>query len=184
MATAQHAPIYVSLEVWHEAEDMTVALRKMQEEGRTRKRATGRGFLGNGGLDEIALFLAPVRLGVARRTRNCRYRTTKRGRPDLCSSSRKRHPPAQQARHSMPRNGRIVFGERAQMQRVLQVTHDTRLPDGYALHEQRPDETEMCVRRSPPSRVVNAWVKSFLRLRYVSRKSENLSSLISARDLS
>ena len=33
MATAQHAPIYVSLEVWHEAEDMTVALRKMQEEG-------------------------------------------------------------------------------------------------------------------------------------------------------
>jgi hypothetical protein len=64
------------------------------------------------------------------------------------------------------------------MQRVLQVTHDTRLPDGYALHEQ------MCVRRSPPSRVVNAWVKSFLRLRYVSRKSENLSSLISARDLS
>ena len=70
------------------------------------------------------------------------------------------------------------------MQRVLQVTHDTRLPDGYALHEQRPDETEMCVRRSPPSRVVNAWVKSFLRLRYVSRKSEDLSSLISARNLS
>jgi hypothetical protein len=27
------APIYVSLEVWHEVEDMTVALRKMQEEG-------------------------------------------------------------------------------------------------------------------------------------------------------
>jgi bifunctional DNase/RNase len=33
MATAQRAPIYVSLEVWHEVEDMTAALRKMQEEG-------------------------------------------------------------------------------------------------------------------------------------------------------
>jgi uncharacterized protein len=33
MATAQGAPIYVSLEVWHEVEDMTEALRKMQEEG-------------------------------------------------------------------------------------------------------------------------------------------------------
>jgi uncharacterized protein len=33
MATAQRAPIYVSLEVWHEVEDMTEALRKMQEEG-------------------------------------------------------------------------------------------------------------------------------------------------------
>jgi uncharacterized protein len=33
MATAQGAPIYVSLEVWHEIEDMTEALRKMQEEG-------------------------------------------------------------------------------------------------------------------------------------------------------
>ena len=31
--TAQGAPIYVSLEVWHEVEDMTEALRKMQEEG-------------------------------------------------------------------------------------------------------------------------------------------------------
>ena len=33
MATAQRAPIYVSLDVWHELEDMTEALRKMQEEG-------------------------------------------------------------------------------------------------------------------------------------------------------
>ena len=33
MATAQHAPIYVSLDVWEEVEDMTEALRKMQEEG-------------------------------------------------------------------------------------------------------------------------------------------------------
>ena len=32
MATAQHAPIYVSLDVWDEIEDMTEALRKMQEE--------------------------------------------------------------------------------------------------------------------------------------------------------
>jgi uncharacterized protein len=33
MATQQHAPIYVSLDVWDELEDMTEALRKMQEEG-------------------------------------------------------------------------------------------------------------------------------------------------------
>ena len=33
MAIAQRAPIYVSLEVWDEVEDMTEALRKMQEEG-------------------------------------------------------------------------------------------------------------------------------------------------------
>ena len=33
MATAQSAPIYVSLDVWDEVEDMTEALRKMQEEG-------------------------------------------------------------------------------------------------------------------------------------------------------
>ena len=33
MATAQHAPIYVSIDVWDEVEDMTEALRKMQEEG-------------------------------------------------------------------------------------------------------------------------------------------------------
>src|SRR6266852_9315521 len=33
MATAQRAPIYVSLDVWNEVEDMTEALRKMQQEG-------------------------------------------------------------------------------------------------------------------------------------------------------
>jgi bifunctional DNase/RNase len=33
MATQQTAPIYVSLDVWDEIEDMTEALRKMQEEG-------------------------------------------------------------------------------------------------------------------------------------------------------
>jgi uncharacterized protein len=33
MATQQLAPIYVSLDVWDEVEDMTEALRKMQEEG-------------------------------------------------------------------------------------------------------------------------------------------------------
>jgi uncharacterized protein len=33
MATQQRSPIYVSLDVWDEVEDMTEALRKMQEEG-------------------------------------------------------------------------------------------------------------------------------------------------------
>ena len=33
MATAQRAPIYVSLDVWDEVEDMTEALRMIQEEG-------------------------------------------------------------------------------------------------------------------------------------------------------
>jgi bifunctional DNase/RNase len=33
MATAQRAPIYVSLEVWHQVEDMTEVLLKMQEQG-------------------------------------------------------------------------------------------------------------------------------------------------------
>jgi bifunctional DNase/RNase len=33
MATQQPAPIYVSLDVWDELEDMTEALRRMQEEG-------------------------------------------------------------------------------------------------------------------------------------------------------
>ena len=32
MATQQRAPIYVSLDVWDEVQDMTEALRKMQEE--------------------------------------------------------------------------------------------------------------------------------------------------------
>jgi uncharacterized protein len=48
MATAQRAPIYVSLDVWDEVEDMTEALRKMQggrlAHGRERR---GRGFVGN-----------------------------------------------------------------------------------------------------------------------------------------
>ena len=33
LATAQRAPIYVSRDVWDEVEEMTDALRKMQEEG-------------------------------------------------------------------------------------------------------------------------------------------------------
>jgi bifunctional DNase/RNase len=33
MATAQHAPIHVSLDVWDEVEDMTEALRMIREEG-------------------------------------------------------------------------------------------------------------------------------------------------------
>jgi uncharacterized protein len=33
MATALRAPIYVSLDVWDEVEDMSEALRKMQEDG-------------------------------------------------------------------------------------------------------------------------------------------------------
>ena len=37
MATQQHAPIYVSLDVWEEVEDMTELLRKMQEEGPERE---------------------------------------------------------------------------------------------------------------------------------------------------
>ena len=32
MATQQRAPIYVSLDVWDEVQDMTEVLRKMQEE--------------------------------------------------------------------------------------------------------------------------------------------------------
>ena len=33
MAIQQRAPIYVSLDVWDEVDDMTEVLRKMQEEG-------------------------------------------------------------------------------------------------------------------------------------------------------
>jgi hypothetical protein len=33
MATQQLAPIFVSLDVWNEVEDMTEVLRKMQQEG-------------------------------------------------------------------------------------------------------------------------------------------------------
>ena len=50
MATAQHAPIYVSLDVWNEVEDMTEALRKMQEEGSQGRERRGRGFVENGGV--------------------------------------------------------------------------------------------------------------------------------------
>jgi uncharacterized protein len=37
MATQQHAPIYVSLEVWNEVEDMTEVLRKMEEGSQTEE---------------------------------------------------------------------------------------------------------------------------------------------------
>ena len=33
MATQQSAPIFVSLDVWDEVEDMTEVLRKLQQEG-------------------------------------------------------------------------------------------------------------------------------------------------------
>jgi hypothetical protein len=33
MATQQSAPIFVSLDVWDEVDDMTELLRKMQQEG-------------------------------------------------------------------------------------------------------------------------------------------------------
>ena len=33
MATAQRAPIYAILEVWHQVEDMTEVLRQIHEEG-------------------------------------------------------------------------------------------------------------------------------------------------------
>jgi uncharacterized protein len=39
MASAQRAPIYVSLDVWDEVEDMTEALRNMQEEGSQREES-------------------------------------------------------------------------------------------------------------------------------------------------
>ena len=46
MATQQRAPIYVSLDVWEEVEDMTEVLRKMQEEGsQTEESDQERGFL-------------------------------------------------------------------------------------------------------------------------------------------
>jgi bifunctional DNase/RNase len=50
MATAHRAPIYVSLDVWDEVEDMTEVLRKMQEEGPHTER---------GGFDSI---LSPARV--------------------------------------------------------------------------------------------------------------------------
>jgi uncharacterized protein len=41
VATAQRAPIYVSLNVWEEVEDMTEALRKMEAEGLHREKSGG-----------------------------------------------------------------------------------------------------------------------------------------------
>ena len=38
MATQQRAPIYVSLDVWDEVQDMTEVLRKMQEESSQEER--------------------------------------------------------------------------------------------------------------------------------------------------
>ena len=37
MATQQRAPIYVSLDVWNEVEDMTEVLRKMEEGSQTEE---------------------------------------------------------------------------------------------------------------------------------------------------
>ena len=41
MATQQHAPIYVSLDVWNEVEDMTEVLRKMEEGSQTEESDQG-----------------------------------------------------------------------------------------------------------------------------------------------
>jgi uncharacterized protein len=41
VATAQRAPIYVSLNVWEEVEDMTEALRKLEAEGLHREKRGG-----------------------------------------------------------------------------------------------------------------------------------------------
>ena len=41
VATAQRAPIYVSLNVWEELEDMTEALRKLEAEGLPREKSGG-----------------------------------------------------------------------------------------------------------------------------------------------
>ena len=38
MATQQSAPIFVSLDVWDEVEDMTEVLRKLQGEGLDQER--------------------------------------------------------------------------------------------------------------------------------------------------
>ena len=54
MATAQGAPIYVSLEVWHEVEDIDRGASK-DATGRLahRRERRGRGLVGNGGVGEI-----------------------------------------------------------------------------------------------------------------------------------
>jgi uncharacterized protein len=41
MATQQLAPVFVSLDVWDEVEDMTEVLRKLQREGPDRERSDG-----------------------------------------------------------------------------------------------------------------------------------------------
>ena len=41
MATQQPAPIYVSLDVWDQLEDMTEAIRKMQQEGSHTEESDG-----------------------------------------------------------------------------------------------------------------------------------------------
>jgi bifunctional DNase/RNase len=44
MAIAQQAPIYVSLNVWEELEDMTEALRKLEADGLPRQKNGGEGI--------------------------------------------------------------------------------------------------------------------------------------------
>jgi bifunctional DNase/RNase len=44
VAIAQQAPIYVSLNVWEELEDMTEALRKLEAEGLPRQKNGGEGI--------------------------------------------------------------------------------------------------------------------------------------------
>jgi len=44
LAIAQQAPIYVSLNVWEELEDMTEALRKLEAEGLPRQKNGGEGI--------------------------------------------------------------------------------------------------------------------------------------------
>jgi bifunctional DNase/RNase len=44
VATAQGAPIYVSLNVWEELEDVTEALRKLEAEGLPREKNGGEGI--------------------------------------------------------------------------------------------------------------------------------------------
>ena len=44
VATTQRAPIYVSLNVWEELEDVTEALRKLEAEGLPREKRGGEGI--------------------------------------------------------------------------------------------------------------------------------------------
>ena len=69
MATAQRAPIYVSLDVWDEVEDMTEEFRKMQEEGScTGKRATRKRIRRKWWSGRHISFFRPVRL-ISSKTR-------------------------------------------------------------------------------------------------------------------